>query len=767
MIPKQLKHCGFCRIRKQSKIPFEKEWQKKPYSYEDIQKFRGENYGVVGGFNALAIIDCDETRLIKIVNGLLPKTFSVQTGGGGIHFYYFIPKMEKKIILSDEEGHLGEIQSKGAVGVGAGSLHPNGKLYEVKDDVGIKTISLEELKIALGKFMKGGVKKGGVGVVTGDVEDHKDLISNLVNKWNTGDRQELALSTAGYLRKNKRLGINKAKEIIQEVCRITEDEELNMRLRAVDETYKKDEKDIKGIKGLSEKGIKEKEELLLDGNGRSISDLARDISDLLENKNVLFYRPNSQQIVEVGKIKIHNTNEDRYTGFKVIKDKRLITLIEKYVKVGQMVKTPQGNFFGVKSLSPTKADIVLCSEIIEQALPQIERIFPIPLPIMYEEKLTFPKKGFDERFSSWRPMDSPEIDDLEMPIEKAKEIIEKVFSEFCFKKEQDKINAVAGLLTPFLRGLFNGFNTRTPIFFYMGNRERVGKDYCAGITGILYEGQAIDENPISSGDRSSNNNEELRKKITSSIITGKRRMHFANNKGYINNAIIEQVSTSTNWSDRLLGKNDLINLPNELDFSLSGNVGVTYTPDFANRCLFVNLFLDIEDANARGFDNPLLHEWVRENRGVILSALYSLVRNWIDNGKKQGSKPFASYPNWASVCGGVMESAGYSSPCVMDKDSLALAGDRETEDMKQLFEVCYETYLNRPVERNQIIKIVEKEEDIFGYIDFDKRSDQIKFWLKFMKYLGRILSGIRLEVVDSNVRSTRYRYIFNKMGLKK
>ena len=43
---------------------------------------------------------------------------------------------------------------------------------------------------------------------------------------------------------------------------------------------------------------------------------------------------------------------------------------------------------------------------------------------------------------------------------------------------------------------------------------------------------------------------------------------------------------------------------------LSGNIGVTYTPDLANRCRFINLFLEIEDANSRKFGNPKLHETI-------------------------------------------------------------------------------------------------------------------------------------------------------------
>ena len=200
---------------------------------------------------------------------------------------------------------------------------------------------------------------------------------------------------------------------------------------------------------------------------------------------------------------------------------------------------------------------------------------------MYEGKLTFPKKGFDERFNSWRPLNSPEIENLEMSLEEAKKIIETIYSEFPFKTEQDKTNAIAGLLTPFLRGLFKTFNTITPGVFYGGNRERTGKDYCAGINGIAHEGLAIEDNPISTGEKKGNDNDELRKKVTSAIMSGRKRMHFANNKGHINNAILEQLLTSNFWTDRILGSNDEIKIPKELDISLSGNVGITITPDLS------------------------------------------------------------------------------------------------------------------------------------------------------------------------------------------
>ena len=169
----------------------------------------------------------------------------------------------------------------------------------------------------------------------------------------------------------------------------------------------------------------------------------------------------------------------------------------------------------------------------------------------------------------------------------------------------------------------------------------------------------------------------------------------------------------------------------------------------------------MENANSRKFKTPLLHEWVKENRDVILSAMFSLVKNWIDKGKKEGSIPFASFPNWASVCGGIMESAGYLSPCTINKDSIAFSGDSETADMKELFEICFEHFPNKSMKKKDIINLIQ-EESLFSYLDFEKRSSQINFGLKIKRFVGRVLSNIKLTIDDTSIRTSRQEYIFRK-----
>jgi len=524
-----------------------------------------------------------------------------------------------------------------------------------------------------------------------------------------------------------------------------------------------------------EKELKEKEkyetfEISHPGTGKLIKKFIAPLSSKLNESKKVFYRVNTKSVVEINKIKINKDGEENYDGFSEIRPNRFITLIEDYVTPGVwLCEGPNKELkFKEKSIGSDLALTVLSSEMLHKSLPQIERIFTIPIPIMYENNLTFPTKGYDERFHSWLANDSPEISNLNMRIDEAKKVIEDIFKEFCFATPRDRDLAIAALLTPFLRGLFSSPTVRTPIFCYLANRERCGKDYCAGITGILYEGIALEESPISYGDgsKTTNNIDELRKKILSALIMGRKRLHFSNNRGHVDNPTLEAISTATKWSDRMLGRNEMLTFSNELDFSLSGNVGVSFTADLANRSRFINFFLDIEDANSRKFDRPDLQEWVKANRHLILSALYSLVRNWIELGKPIGSIPFTSFHEWSAICGGIMESAGYMNPCESENlDTVISSGiNYETDEMRKLFEYCYSTHPDEKLSKKEIRELIRSEIDldIFSRFNFDEQRDIIKFSMILTNFIGRVLSNIRLQIWDKNVRSARQELIFTK-----
>lgn len=146
-IPQQLQkeHFGFVKLKPKTKIPFEQNWQNKPCSYKDIQTWidQGGNYGVMGGYGELIIIDADTEVISTIVKKHFPATFTVKTHKG-FHYYYFTKDIQKKIVLKKGDKHYGEIISKGSQVVAPGSIHPNtGVVYNVSNNINIAKISRE------------------------------------------------------------------------------------------------------------------------------------------------------------------------------------------------------------------------------------------------------------------------------------------------------------------------------------------------------------------------------------------------------------------------------------------------------------------------------------------------------------------------------------------------------------------------------------------------------------------------------------------------
>jgi len=135
------------------KAPFEKAWQEKGYQYNDaklIQHIKeGNNFGVIGGYGNLRILDIDDSDLGETLQKKLD-TFTVITGGGGRHFY-FISDYEKNHVLVNE---LGELRAKNYQVVSAPCKHPSENFYEVINDTKIKEISAEELKELIKPYIR-------------------------------------------------------------------------------------------------------------------------------------------------------------------------------------------------------------------------------------------------------------------------------------------------------------------------------------------------------------------------------------------------------------------------------------------------------------------------------------------------------------------------------------------------------------------------------------------------------------------------------------
>ena len=541
--------------------------------------------------------------------------------------------------------------------------------------------------------------------------------------------------------------------------------EINKEKKRREEELKKEQNKKEEVKDTPVKTPELPEVVLPQENRTLVSDFIFTLSELLQHKD-LFYRVADSSIIEI----VNDT-------MQIVIATRMVSLIENVCTPGiekWVDKKGGGGYweFHKKTASEQVCKVLLVAPQFYNQLKRIEKILTVSIPVLREGKLIFPNKGYNEELKLYLKEDAPELTKPNMDVKEAKQILDELFKEFCFKdgSEEDKTKSLFGLLTPYLRGLYDTWNTRTPVFVYFANRERAGKDYLAAIRILVFEGNATEEPPISTGQKDGGSNDELRKKFLSGMMAGKQFMHFSNNKGHINNSVFEQFITAKVYEDRILGKNEIAAFENNLELSLSANTGTTMTADLGHRSIMVNLFLGMEDVNKRKFAKPNLHTDIVENRGLILSALYSLVRNWYDRGMPEGSELFTSFPQWAKVGGGILEAAGYVNP--LKKSEVEEIGmDDETADMKSLFEYMHESHGDETLTKKAIRSILIEDNDfgssIFGWLNLEERGGQTKFGLLIDKYSGREFDKVVMKRDETVKRKSRQTVKFTSIETSK
>lgn len=149
----------FCLVRSREKRAFEKGWQLTANYSWDSQTLMdhlnyGGNYGVIGGYGGLVVVDIDNGSFIDTLRDAFPKTFTVQTRKG-VHLYFTITDRDgisSRAMSCQKSGErVGDIKGgsrEGCKGRGyvvcPGSIHPEGILYDVIVEKEITSISKEE-----------------------------------------------------------------------------------------------------------------------------------------------------------------------------------------------------------------------------------------------------------------------------------------------------------------------------------------------------------------------------------------------------------------------------------------------------------------------------------------------------------------------------------------------------------------------------------------------------------------------------------------------
>lgn len=815
-IPEQLRIERLLRVSDE-KQPIDSKWpestntlENKPFADWIIDH---EKYGVLcGGPNKLCVIDFDDKIIQQSVidDNILPTTFSVRTARKKLlHLYYYISGGEIKSgpIKDAENKTLADIQFERRQVIGPGSRIPSGQCYEVVNDIPITTISADILHKALDRYNHTKTQEALQDVANGlTLDDFRPKF----NDTSLSDiKRQLKISEvlrdAGISAKGSR-GNTKCPfhNSVGGKCLAYDDNKdgglwncfncgkggdvftLWMEVNHITD-FADAKKQLCEKLGIEDKFVptplvvakpNSKPDMQLPQKNRTVLDFATDLAIHFKNCDEIYYKVDEKCIVEIDEYTDKQLRQ-LIVSFGAISPGRLFNIIEWKVNTYLLERVKKDEVMVRQSANEQMIKLVSTNQAFKKCLREIKRLLNYPIPFIDpDNNLCIPTKGYDERYQAYFTPSCPEI--TLMSVDQAKFYLYDLLKEFCFKDERDRMMAMAYLITPMCRGLYRKSTARTPLFIIQANRERAGKDFMAGVVGTLYEGRAIDDTPfVTSEKENSNNTDEWRKKFTTALRAGRRRIHSSNNKGFLNNSALEAFLTSEVWIDRQLGGNISLELNNEIDVSLSANLGLTFTPDLWNRARPINLFYGEENPNERVYSRTDLWGYVADNRGLLLSAVYILIKTWFDAGKPKSTIPFTSFPEWSRVIGGLMEYHNMGNPCITIEDE-DIGGDRETRDMKELFKFMAEYQHNHQdanrkgymmSEIRTAISEAKSSEDFEGFPGWDlsDKAFQTKFGIMIRRFVGRSFncksasmgySKVTLVVAVPNERSIRVLYLF-------
>lgn len=310
---------------------------------------------------------------------------------------------------------------------------------------------------------------------------------------------------------------------------------------------------------------------------------------------------------------------------------------------------------GEKEPKPTDPSVKLVKDIM--ALPGWPEFMSISgivtSPMMRADGSIHDWPGYDPItkifYSGDLRLALPEKPTREDATECAKYILNEVFGEFPFADEASRADVLAALLTVVTKHLVGG---NTPLGLIDKPQAGTGASLIAEIIAEITTGTGACMEACPDSD------EEWRKAITSILMRGPQMVVLDNLSDTLKAPKLSQMLTARTWSDRLLGQNKIIDLPQTAAWFVTGN-NIQLAGDVARRSYWIRLNAGTARPWLReGFRHPDLKAWVTENRADLLTCLFVMVKAWILAGSEKwtGSK-LGSFEEWSATIGGILHFA--------------------------------------------------------------------------------------------------------------
>gem|GEM_PF-546096 len=308
---------------------------------------------------------------------------------------------------------------------------------------------------------------------------------------------------------------------------------------------------------------------------------------------------------------------------------------------------------GLTATSPPNEVAVSVLAAGEWEMPPLAGV--VELPVLRPDGTFATEHGYDagtklyhwHRGEPYQPVpETPTADELAAAVA----LVDDVLCDFPWDTSADRANAWGLLLTPLVRAIVG----QVPMALVDAPEPGTGKGLLVSVAALITIGRSAALMAWPTDDT------ELEKKVTAALMAGNTMIIWDNVEGMIKSATLAAVLTADSWQGRVLGRSEMVMVPNRATWCATGN-NIDVGGDLARRCYRIRL--DARQAQPwkrTGFRHADLAGYVTEHRGDLLHALCTIVRSWWVAGRPMANSigAMGGYSSWVRTVGGILEHAG-------------------------------------------------------------------------------------------------------------
>ena len=327
---------------------------------------------------------------------------------------------------------------------------------------------------------------------------------------------------------------------------------------------------------------------------------------------------------------------------------------------------------------------------------------------------------------------------------------EELLGDFPFVDDASRAHALAMLFLPFVRPAIDG---PTPLHLVDSPSPGTGKSLMVDACVIPFTSEGVATTTCS------HDKDEWRKKITSILLASRNHVLIDNVNGKLDSPDLAAAITSRIWEDRVLGSQQLVHLPQEMVWIVTGN-NVTLSSELARRSIWTRLDSRSEYPwQTTQFRHPNLVSWAQYNRSALMRSVLTVVQGWLDAGQPgfQG-KSLGGFESWSNVIGGLLDVAGIPG-FLGNIDKVSEYLDAEVDMWGALVDEWQQQHGNHPVGVSDLYNMAERilPEVLSGGTD---RARKTSFGNLLRQQVDRVYRGwLITKVAARRQGAAQYRLI--------